>query len=640
MSPVYGINRTSFDFIVVGGGQSGLVVASRLSEDVDKTVVVIEAGSDRQGDTRIDTPGLMTTLYDDPDYDWKHMTVPQSNVNNRQISWPRGKVLGGTSAMNFSALVYPAKSDFDNWATLVGDQGWNSQGMASYLKRFHNYQAPNPELKKRMMMHWVDEEAQGYDGPLPASFTNELGAFNEAWMRTFAELGLNLPGDPISGDKQGAFQNPLSIENGVREYSASAYYNAKVAQRPNLTVITNALVERIVLEEGKDASGLVSAKGVQLVDASGERQIVQANKEVIVACGAIKSPQLLELSGIGAKHILSNHGIEAVINNAHVGENLQDHVLTSISFEVADDQISGDIMRDSNIVESVVKLYQDTRTGPLSGTPLSFAYTPLVSSSGIIPQADVETLLRRSLDGVSYFTANQDLEKQYKLLRRQLLDSRESSIEFMYIPLQLNENPSSAPTDMTKLFSKSHDGNYITLVTMLMHPFSRGETHITSGDPKEQPRLDPQYLSHPIDIEMLARALLFVKKIAKTNPLALMLKPNGRRIPPVREESPESLGETSSVLVDDDLEDAKRIVRERLFTAFHPSGTCAMFSRDQGGVVDSRLRVHGSANIRVVDASIFPIEPLGHLQSTVYAVAEKAADLIKADWTRSMGGGK
>lgn len=115
MAPEASTTGISADFVIVGGGLSGLVVASRLSKDANTTVVVIEAGSDRRGDPRIDTPGLMTTLYDDPAYDWMHMTVPQSNANNRQIAWPRGKVLGGTSAMNFSALVYPAKSDFDNW---------------------------------------------------------------------------------------------------------------------------------------------------------------------------------------------------------------------------------------------------------------------------------------------------------------------------------------------------------------------------------------------------------------------------------------------------------------------------------------------------------------------------------------------
>lgn len=446
-------------------------------------------------------------------------------------------------------------------------------------------------------------------------------------MKTFANLDFNLPGDPFTGEKQGVFQNPLCIDKGVRAYSASAYYSDEVAKRPNLTIITDALVEKIVLNN--DDPDLLSATGVQFIDSSGKRQTAQATREVIVACGAIKTPQLLELSGIGRKDLLSKHGIEVAIDNAHVGENLQDHVLASISFEVADDLVSGDVMRDPNIVDSVMNLYKETRTGPLSGTPLSFAYTPLVGSSGVIPPADVETLLRSHLDGVSHNVTSQTLEKQYEMLRKQLLDPRESSIEFMYIPLQLNGNPSDTPTDMTKLFSKAHDGNYITIVTMLMHPFSRGDIHIISGDPTEQPRVDPRYFSHPIDIEMLARALLYVRKIAKTEPLASMLKPSGRQIPP------RNSGATESSAVEEDLEDARRIARERLFTAFHPSGTCAMLPREEGGVVDSRLRVYGSANIRVVDASVFPIEPLGHVQSTVYAVAEKAADLIKEDWARS-----
>ncbi|KAG8162847.1 hypothetical protein KVR01_007325 [Diaporthe batatas] len=636
MAPEANVTEITADFVIVGGGLSGLVVASRLSENPNVTVVVIEAGLDRRGDPRIDTPGLMTTLYDDPAYDWKHITVPQSTANNRQISWPRGKVLGGTSAMNFSALVYPAKSDFDNWATLIGDQNWKSEGIMPYLKKFHAYQKPSPELKKRMMMDWVDEEAQGYEGPLSASFTDELGPFNEAWMKTFAKLGFNLPGDPIAGKKQGVFQNPLCINKGVRAYSASAYYDGEVAKRPNLTIITDALAEKIILQKANEDSSMISATGVQFVDSKGTRQTAKATREVIVACGAIKTPQLLELSGIGAGDLLSKHGIEVVIDNANVGENLQDHVLASISFEVANDLVSGDVMRNPEIVGAVTNLYQETHTGPLSGTPLSFAYTPLVGSSGVIPQADVEALLRDHLDGVSYNAPGQNLGKQHGILRKQLLDSRESSIEFMYLPLQLNGNGSDALTDMTKLFSKSHDGNYITIVAMLMHPFSRGDIHITSGDPTEQPRLDPRYLTHPIDIELLARALLFVRKIAQTEPLASMLKPSGRQIPPAREEVPRDSGAMESGALYEDLEDAKHVARERLFTAFHPSGTCAMLPLEEGGVVDSRLRVYGTANIRVVDASVFPIEPLGHVQSTVYAVAEKAADLIKEDWARSL----
>lgn len=274
-------------------------------------------------------------------------------------------------------------------------------------------------------------------------------------------------------------------------------------------------------------------------------------------------------------------------------------------------------MRDPQIVEAVMKQYQDTHTGPLSGTPLTFAYTPLIEKSGIMSHADVAELLRETLDNVSSISEDvlPSRNQQFALLREQLLNPLESTIEFMYIPLQLN--CSSGATDMTKLFSKTHAGNYISIVAMLMHPFSRGTTHITSADPAAQPRVDPAYLSHPLDVEMLARATEFARTLAETEPLARMLKHGGRQVPAV-----EGNG----------LEEARRVVRKRLFTAFHPSGSCAMLPKELGGVVDRRLRVYGTVNVRVVDASIFPVEPLGHLQSTVYAVAERASDLIKQDW--------
>lgn len=440
-------------------------------------------------------------------------------------------------------------------------------------------------------------------------------------MKAFKNLGYHTPGDPITGNKQGVFQNPLSIElnTGKRAYSASAYYDENIAKRANLHVITDALVERLILREAQNNSGQVIATGVEFVDRTGTKHTVSVAKEVILACGTVKTPQLLELSGIGSNEHLARHGIDVMVESPQVGENLQDHVLVSISFEIADDQVSGDIMRDPNIGQAAMKLYQETHTGPLSGTPLSFSYTPLVGKDGALPTSEVEALLDSHFTNSSYSAPLPSLEQQYSILRSQLLDSRESSVEFMYIPLQINGNPNGGETDMTMLFSKAHDGNYVTIVPMLMHPFSRGSVHIASADPAAQPRVDPRYLSHPIDIEMLARAALYAETVAATEPLAGLLKTGGRRIPV----------ETD---LQGDVEKAKAVVRQRLFTAFHPCGTCAMLPREIGGVVDPKLRVYGTSNVRVVDASIFPMEPLGHVQSTIYAVAEKAADLIKADW--------
>jgi len=464
-------------------------------------------------------------------------------------------------------------------------------------------------------MDYIDEEAQGYEGPLPVAFYDGLGPFNEAWMKTFEALGYHLPGDPIAGEKLGAFQNPLCIDpkTGKRAYTASAFYNPIIAKRKNLHVLTNAMVEKVLFDTLQD--GVVMATGVQLVHDGGERQVITAKREVIVAGGAIQTPQLLELSGIGGKELLSKHGIPVIIDNPQVGENLQDHPLSSISFEVADDQVSGDIMRDPTVFESLLKMYNETNGGPLSGTPLSFAYLPLVDIDGEVPREKLEKLLDESLDKVAYdnFPAQ---ELQYKLLREELLNPKESSGEYMYLPLQLNSSPTV--TNMGTLFAKDTPGNYITVVTMINHPFSRGYVHITSADPSAKPLYDPRYLSHPLDIEILGRHTQYIEKFVATEPMKSLLKKDGRRIPANADAR--------------DLPTAKEIAKERLYTAFHPSGTCAMMPKELGGVVDEKLIVHGTKNLRIVDASVFPIEPLGNIQATVYAVAEKAADLIKVDW--------
>lgn len=185
----------------------------------------------------------------------------------------------------------------------------------------------------------------------------------------------------------------------------------------------------------------------------------------------------------------------------------------------------------------------------------------------------------------------------------------------MMLPLQLNI--SSGRTEMKDLLAPTNPKNYITIMVANNHPFSRGSCHIRSASPDGKPSLDPKYLSHPLDLEILARQTQYIETIVKTEPLASLLKPVGRL--------PEGKEATT-------LEAAKEIVKERLLSTFHPVGTCAMMPKELGGVVDSRLKVHGIKNLRVVDASIFPMETLGNIQATVYAVAEKAADLIKEDW--------
>lgn len=193
----------------------------------------------------------------------------------------------------------------------------------------------------------------------------------------------------------------------------------------------------------------------------------------------------------------------------------------------------------------------------------------------------------------------------------------------MLLPMQLNTN-SLGSTDMLDIFNPKSPGNYITIIAMLNRPFSRGSVHIVSSDPKANPELDPAYLADPIDLEVLARHTQFFEKIVQSAPMRKVLADPPRRIP-----------ENCDLY---DLEQAKKVTKERCFTTFHPSGTCAMMPKEHGGVVSDKLVVHGTRNLRVVDASIFPMIPVGNIQALVYAVAERAANIIKHDRSEKHNG--
>ncbi|KUM56833.1 hypothetical protein ACN42_g10367 [Penicillium freii] len=426
---------------------------------------------------------------------------------------------------------------------------------------------------------------QGCDGPVPVSLPDVYGLFDKAWNETIAQLGWETEADPLDGHKLGAFTSPLSVDvkTGRRGYAA-AYYSPEVAARPNLRLLAETMVERILF--------------------------AQQNGNVI-ATGSLNSPQLLELSGIGRADLLQTHCIPVIIDNPAVGENLQHHAITSINFEVADDQVSGDIMRDPNVVQALIKLYEETHGGPLADMPLSMAYLPLVDGTGAVPKDQIETLLSKYLDNDN---TPASLQAQYSHIRKMLLQSDGPSSHYLVLPAQLHMNPGK--TTLADVLVKSLPENYIAIMALHNHPFSRGSVHISSGKSEDKPTYDPNLLSHPLDLEIMARQLQFVGRIAETTPFSTLLKA-GKRMP-------ENTTDLS------DLDHVKNIVMDRLYTCFHPAGSCAMLPREIGGVVDSELKVYGTKNSRVVDASVFPLEPSGNIQATVYAVAERAADLINS----------
>ncbi|KAI0456726.1 choline dehydrogenase [Xylaria acuta] len=601
-----------YDAVIIGGGIAGLVAASRLSENSNKNILVIEAGEDRRGDSRIDTPGLLMSLWGDPTYDWGFWTEPQEHLGGRQIPQPRGKVLGGSSAINVAAVVYPTQRNFDSWNAL-GNKGWSFDDLAPYYRKFHTFYPASQETNALLSLDYVKPDNQGSTGPVRVSFPSDAyGPFQRAWMSAFKGAGIGNDRDPILGGKMGAFIPPNSVDPAThqRSYAASAYFTSEIEKRPNLTLLSKTFVNKILLRE---SDGGLEPYGVETRDPTGVTRNIFANT-VILAAGAFQSPVLLERSGIGSQDILQHNGVQVLKHLPGVGENLQDHCFTTVSFQAADGQMTMDAARDHALVEMLLKQYNESRTGPLTGVPYSLAFTPPVDFNGTMDQTEIESLARNYLI-LEDETLEGGRRAQYSELRSMMLDPAESTCWYGLTPAQIHT--SGPKTSMPESTAPVRPENYVSLSIGLNHPLSRGSVHM-SGRVDRELCIDPKYLSHPLDLEILARGVQFVEKLVAQPDMKQLLKVD-RRVP----HEAENL---------DDLAKAKHIAKERLWTSYHPSCTCAMMPEELGGVVNDRLVVHGTKNLRVIDASIFPMIPLGNIQATVYAVAERASDWIKEEW--------
>lgn len=515
--------------------------------------------------------------------------------------------------------VYPSKSGIDAWGKL-GNRGWDWDTLAPYYRKYHTFHAPSQQTSERLALGYLDKDLQGTTGPIQTSFAEDNLPLAEAWPKTFRNLNFAMTGDPLSGEANGGFSNPSSVDprTGTRSYAGNAYYNLEVRNRPNLHVLTETMVEKVIFDKlesegATDAS--VSAIAVQVMDKDGKSHVFRSNKEIILAAGCLQSPKVLQLSGIGDERLLESHGISTVIVNEYVGKNLQDHPYVSLSFEVADGVQTGDVMRDPKVVDALMAQYQTSRSGPFAaGAASSQAYMPVVDFLDTKGRSELTQLLEEFLNKNPNDAEFPAKKQQFDRLRSILESSDDASIQYLMAPLQYD---SSAGPDIKAMYSLERPGNYITILTCLSHPFSRGNVQICSSDPEEKPVVNPNYLSHPLDLEILARHLQYLEILTRTQPLASMLRENGRRIPEGR-----FVGDLSS---------AKDHAIRTCVSNYHPCGSCAMMPKELGGVVNERLIVHGTCNLRVVDASVFPLSPRGNIQSSVYAVAERAADLIKED---------
>ncbi|KAH8813020.1 putative choline dehydrogenase [Xylogone sp. PMI_703] len=589
----------TFDYIIIGGGTAGLVVASRLTDDPNISVGVVEAGVDARTERLVKIPGYGAKTIG-TEYDWQFETVPQGGFGGRKLPWPRGKMLGGSSAMNLMVWNRGCQEDYDVWEEL-GNKSWNWESFQPYFKKSSLYTPIGTAEATK-------SEIPGADRHVRVTYPRGHPVTHQHWHETLNNLGIPTSKSHLDGSNIGVWTSFVAqnSQTGERSYSVPAYLEP-IQSRKNLSILTGAQVTKILFE---DRSSPLVAKGIQYRVGEDIYQ-ASASKEVIISAGSVGSPQILELSGIGNKEILEKAGISVHFENDSVGENLQEHMMTVAVYELNDTVSSLEHLTGIANLIKAEKEFEQNKTGFLTMTPSSMAYLAvhdITTASQLTTMEEKARLITKTDQGkgsnaVRNMQAARILERQFSPT------ARLGQVEYI-----LHHGNDS-------IYFAGQDGKkYVSLCLVLQYPYSVGSIHISIENPTGKPVIDPRYYQDDggaLDAGVMLRGQEFGDRIMKTEPLSSIIS---KRVWP-----PESDGV-----------DWPTWIRDTTVTDWHPVGTCAMLPLQQGGVVDHELRVHGTKNVRVIDASIFPLHISAHIQATTYAIAEKGADIIRRTWESSM----
>ncbi|KAH7093309.1 hypothetical protein FB567DRAFT_172326 [Paraphoma chrysanthemicola] len=586
------VNGKTFDYIIVGGGLTGLVVANRLSEDEDRTVLVLENGYIND-DITTQVPSFANSLNTNLMYDIKSAT--DVNVGGKSYPVYVGNVVGGGSVVNGMAFDRASAADYNAWEQL-GNLGWGWNGLLPYFKKSTTFTPPSASNIQQFGITY-DASYYGTSGPVQASFPNfEFEDTKHIWAGFKAE-GLPLPKEHAAGTAVGAFWTPTSLQpkTQTRSSAKNAYYDP-VKDRANLILATGKKVNEILFDQSLLS---LKAKGVQYISRS-DNSVgkVYAKREVILAAGAVFTPQLLQLSGIGPRDVLQSAAIKIKKQLSSVGANLQDHPNANMLFDLKNlAKVNVFSPLDPAFSAQAWDEYETNRTGPLTqahGSSLAFLSLQSITTKvfEIVQAVKIQNIVN-ILPSIYSQDGN---------LLRGILRQRD-----IIANLHASLNAAVGEIPMTP---------FGLAINALQRPLSRGTINIDPENKYGNPIINFNTFSNPLDRQIIVEMVRWTRKHWARKELA--------RYQPV-EISPGAQYQT-----DEDIINAL-IRQDSLVPSFaHFSGTCSMMPELLGGCVGSDLKVYGVQQLSVVDASIIPLIPATHLQATMYAVAEKAADIIKA----------
>lgn len=533
-----------YDYIIVGAGSAGCVLANRLSHNPANRVLLLEAGgSDRS--PLIQVPLGYGLTYAHPEYNWMYDTEPDPALADRSAYWPRGKVLGGSSSINAMVYVRGQPGDFDDWRD-AGNTGWGWADVLPYFKKSEDHV-------------WGASDYHGSGGEMRVSeFSDKVHPLCDSFLQTGIALGWPHTKDFNGAQMEGVGLWHMTIRDGVRESAANAFLRP-VKKRPNLTVLTRTHATQVMLEAGR-------AIGVRVLK-SGHMHSFHAAKEVIVSGGAINSPQLLQLSGIGPGDWLQRQGVTVQHHAPAVGQGLQDHLCVSYFFKSTVPTLNNDLYPWHGKVKAGIQ-YLLGRQGPLGMS---------VNQAGAFV---------RSRPGL----ARPDFHLYF------------NPISYSTQSLQAGRMPNPDPFAAFLISFNT------------CRPTSRGSVQIRSADALAKPFIRTHFLSTQQDLDDVLAGAALLRRIASTRPLADVVH---------SEHLPGGDTQTAEHILAD--------FKARAGSVFHASCTCAMGPDPSTSVVDARLRVHGVRALRVIDASVFPSITSGNTNAPTIMVAEKGADMVLED---------